>query len=157
MVQIARILFQWSQLDLATDLTASGESGGSPLIILMSTGDDGVGVWITSSALVDPRRSCRVDSLFMFRGEYGQPKALRREHEYNIKIFYKIQQIWWCQVNNFFFFYLWWPVYLAPLMWPMPLQPGIGQPVDPRKRSVGARVKKPEYINVHSIKRDMSI
>lgn len=93
MVQIARILFKSSQLDLATDLTASGESGGSPLIILMSTGDDGVGVWITSSALVDPRRSCRVDSLFMFSGEYGQPKALRREHEYNIKIFYKIEQI----------------------------------------------------------------
>lgn len=77
---------------MATDLTASGESGGSPLIILMSTGEDGVGVWITSSALVEPRRSCRVDSLFMFRGEYGQPKALRRArtHDYTVYTSYKI-------------------------------------------------------------------
>ena len=27
--------------------------------------------------------------------------------------------------------YLWWPVYFAPLMWPTPLHPGVGQPPCP--------------------------
>ena len=40
----------------------------------------------------------------------------------------------------FYFTYLWWPVYLAPLMWPIPLQPGIGHPVGPGTKSAGANI-----------------